>query len=223
MAKEAIGIDIVNTKAASTFQNCECQCDSDAWTDGREYKGNCRSKHNGALFCYVSGSALCACRDVQCSSFLLSNNGQLKHFSYEACVTPPRNQCSNSGYGQQNFGDGDFPYCRNRKKCPRLNRPSYSTGGGRPGGSSNYGGGRPGGSSNYGGGRPGGSSNYGGGRPGGSSNYGGCNPICNPPRNSGKPTLNDYLSGIRSRENIGGSSDRGSSRGEGGVKFPGRA
>merc|ERR1712066_905221 len=150
-------------------------------------------------FCYVSGSALCACRDVQCSSFLLSNNGRLKHFSYGACVTPPRNQCSNSGYNQ-NFGDGDFPYCRNRRKCPRLSRP---------GGSSNYGGGRPGGSSNYGGGHPGGSSNYGGGR--------------NPPRSSGKPSLNDFLSGIRSRENIGGSSDRGSSRGEGGVTFPGRA
>merc|ERR1711874_709927 len=115
----------------------------------------------------------------------MGNNGQLKHFSYEACVTPPRNQCSNSGYGQQNFGDGDFPYCRNRKRCPRLKRPSYSSGGGRPGGgrpggSSNYGGGRPGGSSNYGGGRPGGSSNNGGGRPGGSSNYGGCIPFVIP-------------------------------------------
>ena len=29
-----------------------------------------RDPKNGALFCYVSGSALCACRDVQCSKSL---------------------------------------------------------------------------------------------------------------------------------------------------------
>merc|ERR1712029_285117 len=101
----------VDTRAPSTFQNCNCQCDSDTWTDGQYIRGNCRSKdRNGALFCYVSGSALCSCRDVQISSFLKNNQGRFKYYSYEACTTPPRNQCRNSGYNS-NLGDGDFPYC----------------------------------------------------------------------------------------------------------------
>merc|ERR1712200_257370 len=157
VAKEALGIDFVDnkkitvdTRAPSTYQNCNCQCNSDTWTDGTTVKGNCRSEdRNGALFCYVSGSALCSCRDIQQSSFLPDNNGRLKYYSYEACTTPPRNQCSNYGFNQ-NLGDGDYPYCQ-------------SSGSYRPGGSSSY---RPGGSSSY---RPGGSSSssY---RPGGTSN-----------------------------------------------------
>merc|ERR1712038_1744433 len=72
LAKEAFGIDFVDnkkitvdTRAPSTYQNCNCQCNSDTWTDGTTVKGNCRSEdRNGALFCYVSGSALCSCRDI---------------------------------------------------------------------------------------------------------------------------------------------------------------
>merc|ERR1712223_224094 len=90
VAKEAIGIDFVDnkkitvdTRAPSTYQNCNCQCNSDTWTDGTTVKGNCRSEdRNGALFCYVSGSALCSCRDIQQSSFLPDNNGRLKYYSY---------------------------------------------------------------------------------------------------------------------------------------------
>merc|ERR1711962_280139 len=149
LANEAIGIDFVDnkkitvdTRAPSTYQNCNCQCNSDTWTDGTTVKGNCRSEdRNGALFCYVSGSALCSCRDIQQSSFLPDNNGRLKYYSYEACTTPPRNQCSNYGFNQ-NLGDGDYPYCQ-------------SSGSYRPGGSS---------SSSY---RPSGSSSY---RPGGNRN-----------------------------------------------------
>merc|ERR1711884_658172 len=149
-AKEALGIDFVDnkkitvdTRAPSTYQNCNCQCNSDTWTDGTTVKGNCRSEdRNGALFCYVSGSALCSCRDIQQSSFLPDNNGRLKYYSYEACTTPPRNQCSNYGFNQ-NLGDGDYPYCQ-------------SSGSYRPGGSSSY---RPGGSSSYRPGRPGGNRN----------------------------------------------------------------
>merc|ERR1712109_428848 len=152
VAKEAFGIDFVDnkkitvdTRAPSTYQNCNCQCNSDTWTDGNTVKGNCRSEdRNGALFCYVSGSALCSCRDIQQSSFLPDNNGRLKYYSYEACTTPPRNQCNNYGFNQ-NLGDGDYPYCQSSGF----------------GGSSSY---RPGGSSSY---RPGGSSSY---RPGGNRN-----------------------------------------------------
>merc|ERR1712061_459606 len=192
-AKEALGIDFVDnkkitvdTRAPSTYQNCNCQCNSDTWTDGTTIKGNCRSEdRNGALFCYVSGSALCSCRDIQQSSFLPDNNGRLKYYSYEACTTPPRNQCRNYGFNQ-NLGDGDYPYCQ-------------SSGSYRPaGGSSSY---RPGGSSSssY---RPGGSSSssYRPGRPGGNRN---------PPR---RPSLGDILSGVRNGGNSG-SSDSSSSNG----------
>merc|ERR1712110_647488 len=190
IAKEALGIDFVDnkkitvdTRAPSTYQNCNCQCNSDTWTDGTTVKGNCRSEdRNGALFCYVSGSALCSCRDIQQSSFLPDNNGRLKYYSYEACTTPPRNQCSNYGFNQ-NLGDGDYPYCQ-------------SSGSYRPGGSSSY---RPGGSSSY---RPGGSSSssY---RPGGHRN---------PPRRPSRPSLGDILSGVRNGGNSG-SSDSSSSNG----------
>merc|ERR1712051_807594 len=79
----------VDQRAPSTFENCNCQCNSDTWTDGQYIRGNCRSKdRNGALFCYVSGSALCSCRDVQVSSFLNNNQGY-----------------------NSNLGDGDFPFC----------------------------------------------------------------------------------------------------------------
>merc|ERR1712014_207025 len=153
VAKEALGIDFVDnkkitvdTRSPSTYQNCNCQCNSDTWTDGTTVKGNCRSEdRNGALFCYVSGSALCSCRDIQQSSFLPDNNGRLKYYSYEACTTPPRNQCSNYGFNQ-NLGDGDYPYCQ-------------SSGSYRPGGSSSYRPGRPGGSNSYRPGRPGGNRN----------------------------------------------------------------
>merc|ERR1712200_272641 len=161
VAKEALGIDFVDnkkitvdTRAPSTYQNCNCQCNSDTWTDGTTVKGNCRSEdRNGALFCYVSGSALCSCRDIQQSSFLPDNNGRLKYYSYEACTTPPRNQCSNYGFNQ-NLGDGDYPYCQ-------------SSGSYRPGGSSSYRPAGPGDSSSYRPGRPGGSSSF---RPGGNRN-----------------------------------------------------
>jgi len=97
-------------KAASTFQNCDCQCDSDTWTDGNTIKGNCQSTdRNGAAFCYISGRALRACRDIQTSSFLPNNNGRFKQYSYEACVTPPRNQCGQFGtFGNNQFGNNQF-------------------------------------------------------------------------------------------------------------------
>merc|ERR1712226_1423537 len=195
VAKEAFGIDFVDnkkitvdTRAPSTYQNCNCQCNSDTWTDGSTVKGNCISQdRNGALFCYVSGCALCSCRDVQQSSFLPDNNGRLKYYSYEACVTPPRNQCSNYGFNQ-NLGDGDFKYCQS-SGSNRPYRPAGGSSSYRPGGSSSssY---RPGGSSSssY---RP---------RPGGNRN---------PPR---RPSLGDILSGVRNGGNSG-SSDSSSSSG----------
>jgi len=99
-------------RAASTCYNCECQCDSYAWTNGKgQLIGNCGSEDStGAKFCYVSGTAKRACRDVQQSTYRRDSfNGQKKFYSYEACVTPTRNQCYR--YNQQsgrNCGDGDY-------------------------------------------------------------------------------------------------------------------
>merc|ERR1712110_116128 len=151
MAKEAFCQKriTVDTRAPSTYQNCNCQCDSIMVTDGNELKGNCRSQDkNGVLFCYISGRALNACRDRQRSSFLpnsqLSRRSDVRYYSYEACTTPPRNQCSNNNnFGNQNLGDGDY---QSNGGSNTYYPPTYL-----PGGSSSY---RPGGSNSY---RPGGS------------------------------------------------------------------
>merc|ERR1712209_138660 len=159
----------VDTRAPSTYQNCNCQCDSYTWSDGNYIRGNCRSKAKlpgpsqaTGLFCYISGSALCSCRDVQRSNSVVDSHGNLRYYSFEACTTPPRNQCTNYGWGSYggnggNYGDGDFPYCSNSGSNSGSNQ-GWSSGSSnsnhRPGGSSSN---RPGGSSSY---RP---------RPGGSS------------------------------------------------------
>merc|ERR1712172_352168 len=206
----------VDQRAPSTFENCNCQCNSDTRTDGQYIRGNCRSKdRNGALFCYVSGSALCSCRDVQVSSFLKNNQGRFKLYSYEACTTPPRNQCRNQGYNS-NLGDGDFPYCSyNNNNFGNNNFGNNNFGGSsnyRPsGGISSSSGYRPGSSSSSGY-RPGGSSSSGY-RPGGSTSFGGSSSSgyrpgtgngYNPPRN--KPSLGDILSGVRTGSGSSGSS-----------------
>merc|ERR1711971_514854 len=217
-AKNAQAKISVDQRAPSTFENCNCKCNSDTWTDGQYIRGNCRSKdRNGALICYVSGSALCSCRDVQVSSFLKNNQGRFKLYSYEACTTPPRNQCNNQGYNS-NLGDGDFPFCsyNNNNNFGNNNFGNNNFGNNNFGGSSNYrpsggisssSGYRPGSSSSSGY-RPGGStwsgSSSSGYRPGGSTSY-------NPPRNTGnnrpsKPSLGDILSGVRTGSGSSGSS-----------------
>merc|ERR1711953_495210 len=143
------GID-VDTRAPSDYNNCNCQCDSYSWVDSSGYRaGNCRaSDRTGARFCYVSGSALCACRDVRISQSRPNNfNGPL-YYSYEACATPRQDsyECrnDNGGYYGGNFGDGDYPYCRlnsgfnaNRPTQPfRPNRPIQPSRPNRPFGGS---------------------------------------------------------------------------------------
>merc|ERR1712088_902140 len=177
----------VDTRAPSAYQNCNCQCDSYTWSDGNYIRGNCRSKAKlpgpsqaTGLFYYISGSALCSCRDVQRSNSVVDSYGNLRYYSFEACTTPPRNQCTNYGWGSYggnggNYGDGDFPYCSNSGS-----NQGWSSGSSN----SNY---RPGGSTNY---RPGGSSSY---RPGGSSNY----------RPGNSPSLDNILNGSIRNGNTG--------------------
>merc|ERR1712119_52661 len=197
----------VDTRAPSTYQNCNCQCDSYTWSDGNYIRGNCRSKAKlpgpsqaTGLFCYISGSALCSCRDVQRSSSVVDSYGNLRYYSFEACTTPPRNQCTNYGWGSYggnggNYGDGDFPYCSSSGSNQGWSSGSSNSNQGwssgssnsnyRPGGSTNY---RPGGSSSY---RPGGSSSsY---RPSGSSNY----------RPGNSPSLDNILNGSIRNGNTG--------------------
>merc|ERR1712088_311135 len=189
----------VDTRAPSTYQNCNCQCDSYTWSDGNYIRGNCRSKAKlpgpsqaTGLFCYISGSALCSCRDVQRSNSVVDSYGNLRYYSFEACTTPPRNQCTNYGWGSYggnggNYGDGDFPYCSNSKSNQGWSSGSSNSNQGWSSGSSNsnY---RPGGSSSY---RPGGSSSsY---RPSGSSSY----------RPSNSPSLSNILNGSIRNGNTG--------------------
>merc|ERR1711884_962841 len=188
----------VDTRAPSTYQNCNCQCDSYIWSDGNYIRGNCRSKAKlpgpsqaTGLFCYISGSALCSCRDVQRSNSVVDSYGNLRYYSFEACTTPPRNQCTNYGWGRYggnggNYGDGDFPYCNNSGSNQGWSSGSSNSNQGWSSGSSNsnY---RPGGSSSY---RPGGSSSY---RPGGSSSY----------RPGNSPSLSNILNGSIRNGNTG--------------------
>merc|ERR1712062_810281 len=214
LASISLAQDVVNekagnsikgdTRAPSTYQNCNCQCDSYTWSDGNYIRGNCRSKAKlpgpsqaTGLFCYISGSALCSCRDVQRSNSVVDSYGNLRYYSFEACTTPPRNQCTNYGWGSYggkggNYGDGDFPYCSNSGSNQGWSSGS-SNSNYRPGGSTNY---RPGGSSSY---RPGGSSSYRPGgssssyRPSGSSNY----------RPGNSPSLDNILNGSIRNGNTG--------------------
>merc|ERR1712024_312364 len=195
----------VDTRAPSTYQNCNCQCDSYTWSDGNYIRGNCRSKAKlpgpsqaTGLFCYISGSALCSCRDVQRSNSVVDSYGNLRYYSFEACTTPPRNQCTNYGWGSYggnggNYGDGDFPYCSNSGSNQGSNGGWSGSNSGSPGwsggsssGSNGWSSGsncRHSGCSNY---RPsGGSSNY---RPGGSSSY-------RPSGSNNRPSLDNILNG----------------------------
>merc|ERR1712165_614004 len=191
----------VDTRAPSTYQNCNCQCDSYTWSDGNYIRGNCRSKAKlpgpsqaTGLFCYISGSALCSCRDVQRSTSVVDSYGNLRYYSFEACTTPPRNRCQNYGWGSYggggNYGDGDFPYCSNSGSNQGSNggwSGSNSGSGGSSSGSPGWSSGsncRHSGCSNY---RPsGGSSNY---RPGGSSSS------YRPSGSNNRPSLDNILNG----------------------------
>ena len=64
----------------------------------------------GANFCFVSRLSAQACRDTQPADpnlYGFENRGRF--LSYEACTTPPRNQCQQANFGgPNNFGEGDL-------------------------------------------------------------------------------------------------------------------
>merc|ERR1711971_937542 len=85
-----------NTKAASTYVNCDCQCSSLTFQDkfGRT-QGNCKTADNtGATWCYVDSRS--PCLDKQ-RSVRFSQSGHA--WSYQACSTPPRHSAQCSAFG----------------------------------------------------------------------------------------------------------------------------
>jgi len=101
------------TRAPSSYQNCNCQCDSYQVRKNNQLLGNCVTPDsNGVLFCYIKGDAVCSCRDAQPSSFLTDpTTNKPRLFSYEACTTAARNQCRNQGLLDNNLGPSNFPHC----------------------------------------------------------------------------------------------------------------
>jgi hypothetical protein len=96
----------------------------------------------GGNFCYVSGRAAQACRDVQISTTRKESFSEKpKLYSYEACSTPNRNQCQGSSSQNVNFGEGDFVPGGGVNGRPTVSGGSGSVGGYGPfGGSGQVGG-----------------------------------------------------------------------------------
>merc|ERR1712110_65316 len=118
----------IGVRAPSNYQNCDCQCDSDIWSDGNRVHGNCRSlSKGGALFCYISGRAENSCNDVQKSSFIKDSYGRYKSYSFEACATPPRHKCRNNN--NDNYYNPPRPVNPSRPyDPPRPVNPTFTGG-----------------------------------------------------------------------------------------------
>merc|ERR1712088_5906 len=108
-----------NTKAASPYTNCGCQCSNLQFRDKyNKRQGNCESAdHTGAKWCYVDPSQS-TCQDLSYTSKRLPGTP----WSYEACATPA---CG--GYNNGGFNNGG------------INNGGYNNGGYNNGGSSNGG------------------------------------------------------------------------------------
>merc|ERR1712215_325730 len=81
-----------NTKAASPYTNCGCQCSNLTFKDkyGATH-GNCHSAdQTGAVWCYVDPNQASSCQDLAYTSVRFPG----KPWSYEACATPA---CGNNG------------------------------------------------------------------------------------------------------------------------------
>eukprot|EP00092_Neocalanus_flemingeri_P022917 GFUD01024845.1.p1 GENE.GFUD01024845.1~~GFUD01024845.1.p1 ORF type:complete len:162 (-),score=43.61 GFUD01024845.1:444-929(-) len=108
-AAESVKTADTNTKAASPYTNCGCQCSNLTFRDkyGKTH-GNCKSvDHTGAQWCYVDTSSQpgvvkhqsqsSSCQDLSYTSARFPG----KPWSYEACATPA---CGNNNGGYSNGG-----------------------------------------------------------------------------------------------------------------------
>eukprot|EP00092_Neocalanus_flemingeri_P007817 GFUD01008438.1.p1 GENE.GFUD01008438.1~~GFUD01008438.1.p1 ORF type:complete len:241 (-),score=59.43 GFUD01008438.1:182-904(-) len=98
-ATESVKTADTNTKAASPYTNCGCQCSNLTFRDKYgKTQGNCKSAdHTGAQWCYVDPNQSSSCQDLSYTSVRFPG----KPWSYEACATPA---CGNNNGGYNNGG-----------------------------------------------------------------------------------------------------------------------
>merc|ERR1712121_544966 len=113
-----------NTKAASPYTNCGCQCSNLQFRDKyNKRQGNCESAdHTGAKWCYVDPSQS-TCQDLSYTSKRFPGTP----WSYEACATPACGGYNNGGYNNGGYNNGG------------LNNGGFNNGGYNNGGSINGG------------------------------------------------------------------------------------
>merc|ERR1712106_944282 len=99
---ESVKTTGTNTKAASPYTNCGCQCSNLTFKDKYgKTNGNCKSvDHTGAQWCYVDPNQSSSCQDLSYTSTRFPG----KPWSYEACSTPA---CGNNGgYNNGGYNNG---------------------------------------------------------------------------------------------------------------------
>merc|ERR1711874_706288 len=126
-----------NTKAASPYTNCGCQCSNLQFSDKYNRKhGNCQSvDHTGAKWCYVqtNGNQRSTCQDLSYTSEKFPGTP----WSYEACATPAcgsNGGFNNGGSGFNNGGSG-FNNGGSGFNNGGYNNGGYNNGGSTIGGS----------------------------------------------------------------------------------------
>merc|ERR1712079_804085 len=147
-----------NTKAASPYTNCGCQCSNLQFRDKyNKRQGNCESAdHTGAKWCYVDPSQS-TCQDLSYTSKRFPGTP----WSYEACATPACGGYNNGGYNNGGYNNGG--YNNGGSSNSGYNNGGYNNGGTINGGYNNGGsfGGSTSGGYNNGGYNNGGSINGG--------------------------------------------------------------
>merc|ERR1711881_444905 len=94
-----------NTKAASPYTNCGCQCTNLQFRDKyNKLHGNCASvDHTGAKWCYVDPSQS-TCQDLSYTSKRYPGTP----WSYEACAPPACGGYNNGGYNNGGYNNGGY-------------------------------------------------------------------------------------------------------------------
>merc|ERR1712106_62861 len=136
---ESVKTTDTNTKAASPYTNCGCQCSNLTFKDKYgKTNGNCKSvDHTGAQWCYVDPNQSSSCQDLSYTSTRFPG----KPWSCEACATPAcgnnNGGYNNGGYnngGYQNGGSNNGGYNNGGTKCVNgagsngYNSGSYGSG-----------------------------------------------------------------------------------------------
>merc|ERR1719499_2595155 len=123
-----------NTKAASPYTNCGCQCSNLQFVDKyNRRQGNCESAdHTGAKWCYVNPSQH-TCQDLSYTSKRFPGTP----WSYEACATPACGGYNNGGYNNGGYNNGG--YNNGGSSNSGYNNGGYNNGGFNNGGSINGG------------------------------------------------------------------------------------